>query len=88
MVRNLGSGGVVRQTDDAEQRKQVRKIFEEFDDDASGAWELSEMVAFIDSLSDEDRKGLGLSDPESVFSKLDEDAHAVKLRSADTGESF
>jgi hypothetical protein len=77
MVRNLGSGGVVRQTDDAEQRKQVRKIFEEFDDDASGAWELSEMVAFIDSLSDEDRKGLGLSDPESVFSKLDEDGSGV-----------
>ena len=52
-------------------------IFDKFDDDASGAWEIHEMEDFLASLDEADRKGLGLADARTVFDRLDEDGSGV-----------
>ena len=57
--------------------QRIRAIFDKFDDDASGAWEIHEMEDFLASLDEADRKGLGLADARTVFDRLDEDGSGV-----------
>jgi Ca2+-binding EF-hand superfamily protein len=58
----------------AEERKpktkaEIRKIYDQFDEDNSGLWEATEMIAFIDSLPNKHELG----DPESIFGEIDKD---------------
>ena len=66
-VTTLGDTGADVRTSKLKRKKEIRAIFDEFDTDRSGQWEITEFQAFLDT------KDLQTDEAQDIFDALDSD---------------